>query len=221
MPRNRNLIMTFLSVALVGCASTRAPEVSEDGLSLVADDRFDTVYRLPNSDLGDYGSLVMAPCTVSFRDHWMRDQNRSRPATGNRVSQDDVDRITTALGEDCDTWFRETLSAEPAYPIIDPDASAQGALVVAPAIIKLDVNAPDVRGPGMVQNYTTSAGEMTLSLELRDGDTGTVLARIIDRQEDPDDLWMEWTTSVSNRADARRILRRWSERLRSYMDENT
>ncbi len=221
MPRSRYLIIALLTALVSGCATTQAPEISEDGLPRVSDDRFDTVYRMPDSDLGDYESLVMAPCTVSFRDHWLRDQNRSRPATGNRVDQDDVDRITAALSEDCDSWFKDALSKEPAYPLADENASTQGALVVAPAIINLDVNAPDVRGPGMVQNYTTSAGEMTLSLELRDGDTGTVLARIIDRQEDPDDLWMEWTTSVSNRADARRILRRWSERLRSYMDENT
>ena len=63
MPRSRYLIITLLTALVSGCATTQAPEISEDGLPRVSDDRFDTVYRMPDSDLGDYESLAMAPCT--------------------------------------------------------------------------------------------------------------------------------------------------------------
>ncbi len=37
--------------------------------------------------------------------------------------------------------------------------------------------------------------------------TGQMLVRVIDEQEDQDSYQMAWTTSVSNRAEAQRILK--------------
>ena len=221
MPWNRSVTITLFCALLTGCASTRAPEMTEDGLQRVSDDRFEAVYRLDGSDLGGFEAFTMQPCTVAFRRNWMRDHNRSRPATGNRVDQEWLDRAKATLGEDCDKYFKEALLEEPAYSLVDESERIDGVIIVAPGVVDIDINAPDVRGAANVRSYTTSAGEMTLSLELRDGATGQVLARIIDRREDPELQWLEWTNSVSNRADARRILRRWSERLRAYLDENT
>jgi hypothetical protein len=70
----------------------------------------------------------------------------------------------------------------------------------------------------MNRTYTTSAGQMTLVLELVDATTGDVLARVVDSQQDFDTARMQWTNSVTNRAAADRILRMWAKRLREGLD---
>ena len=91
-------------------------------------------------------------------------------------------------------------------------------LVLSPSIINLDINAPDTMSAGRSRSYTTSAGEMTLSLEVSDATTGEVLYRIVDRKRSRDTGRMEWTTSVSNKAEAERTLNRWADLLRQGLD---
>jgi hypothetical protein len=212
-------ILVFCGAVVVGCTSTpQEPEVTFDGLVLLPDAEFQRVYRLPDADLSGYSELGLAPCSVAFRKDWLRDQNRSRLDLGNRVRQEDVDRIKDALAEDCDRYFREALLEAPPYTLTDGFEDGQAVLVVRPSIIDLDVTAPDLRTSSPSRTYTTSAGEMTLSLELIDGTTGQVLVRVVDRQEDRQTYRLEWTNSVSNRADARRVLWLWSARLREGLD---
>lgn len=216
------LIVVISAVMLSACATAPTePEVTFDGLVQVPDTRLEKVYRLPGADLSGYVEFGLAPCEVSFRKNWLRDQNRSNIDLTNRVTQEDVNRIRDVLAEECTTYFRQALLEAPAYNVVEDFENGQDVLVVKPAIIDLDINAPDVQGAGMARNYTASAGEMTLSLELVDGTTGQVLVRVVDQQEDGDSYQLEWTTSVSNRAEARRVLKMWSERLREGFDAAT
>ena len=64
---------------------------------------------------------------------------------------------------------------------------------------------------------TADSGEMTLISELRDSVTGTLLARAFDRREDNGMMW-QWTNSVTNSADARRIITSWADTLRNALD---
>ena len=88
-------------------------------------------------------------------------------------------------------------------------------------IINLDISAPDTRSAGMQRTYTTEAGEMTLLLELFDGTTGEILVRVVDRQRSRESSRLQWTSSVTNQADARRILSRWASQFRKGLDEVT
>jgi hypothetical protein len=155
---------------------------------------------------------------VAFRKNWLRDQNRGSLDLGSRVTQQDVDRIRDTLSEECGSMFRDALLKEPAYTLTEEFETGEQVLVLRPRIVNLDVTAPDVRSSGRSRTYTTSAGEMTLVLEAVDGTTGQVLARAVDRQGARESFRAEWSTSVSNRAEARRILKRWAERLRAAMD---
>jgi hypothetical protein len=64
----------------------------------------------------------------------------------------------------------------------------------------------------------TDAGEMTLALELRDAVTGTLLAEARDRQRGIDRGRFTVANSVTNRAEAERVLRGWAMRLRDSLD---
>ncbi|MFV8817267.1 hypothetical protein [Haliea sp. E17] len=221
-----NLKALALAVC-VGVTACAAPEqkppagVTFDGLEPVPEAKFATVYKKPGADLSIYKTYGVAPCEVAFRKNWLRDQNQNRIDLTNRVTKKDVDRIKTQLGEMCTETFTKALQAPPPYTLVEEFTEGEEVLVLAPAIINLDINAPDIMSPGISRSYTTQSGEMTLLLELKDATTGDVLYRIVDRQKDFDDMQLQWTNSVTNRADAQRILNRWGKELRDGLDKVT
>jgi len=60
---------------------------------------------------------------------------------------------------------------------------------------------------------------MTLNLELYDSITGDKIVKATDQKRDYDQGYMQWRTSVSNRADAKRMMTPWAKALRSALDE--
>ena len=69
---------------------------------------------------------------------------------------------------------------------------------------------------GMSQSFSASAGQMTLYMQLYDGKTGDIIARIIDPEAAGDDF-VEVRNSVTNMADAERVLRRWATILNDHL----
>jgi len=216
--------MALVSAALLLAAcSSVAPQPTEtyDGLVLVPESRFSTVYRRPDVDLTHYDSFGLVRCEVAFKKNWMRDQNNTRMDLGSRVTQKDVDRIRERLSDACDKYFREALQQPPPYRLVESFSDGEQVLVLRPAIINLDIAAPDIRSAGVQRSYTTEAGQMTLVLEVLDGTTGQILLRVIDRQRAGESSYLQWTNSVTNQADAQRILGRWARQLREGLDEAT
>ncbi len=210
----------LVTALVTGCAS-QAPQETHDGLVLQPDSKFQEVYILPGADLSSYTEFGLADCSVAFRKNWLRDQNNSRMDLTRRVTQKDVDKIKDSLGEECTRFFRQSLQEAPPYQLVDEFENGEAVLVLRPAIINLDINAPDTMSPGINRTYTTSTGEMTLSLELFDGTTGQALARIVDRRRAPDMGRLQWTSGVTNKAEADRTLKRWAKNLREGLDKAT
>ena len=216
-------VLLVCAAAWLSACSTApsAPAQSYDGLVLVPDTRFGVVYRRPGADLTGYDAYGLAECQVAFKKNWQRDQNSSRVNLGDRVTQTDVDRIKDKLSEECGKYFREALEQAPPYQLVESFSDGEQVLILRPAIINLDITAPDTRSAGMQRTYTTGAGEMTLLLELFDGTTGEILVRVVDQQRSRDSSYMQWSSSVTNQADAKRILSRWASQLRKGLDEVT
>ena len=134
-------------IAVTGACSTipAEPTVTYDGLVLMPDTRFGVVYKRPNADLTAYEYYGIMACEVAFKKNWLRDQNKSRLDFSSRVTQKDVDRIKDKLGEDCATYFREALEQAPPYQLVEGFRDGEQVLVLRPAIINLDISAPDTR----------------------------------------------------------------------------
>jgi hypothetical protein len=114
--------------------------------------------------------------------------------------------------------FAEELTQNGGYEI--SDESAEDVMRITPRIVDLDVYAPDTRSsPGRTMSYTEQAGRMTLQLDIYDSVTGDLIAKTSDRQEAPRRGYMQWTTSVTNRAEARRMIERWAREFRERLDE--
>jgi len=193
-------------------------EAVVDGLSL--DKRVSGVefYVKPGTSLSQYQAYGLEPCAVSFKKNWLRDQNHSRPNLSSRVTQKDADRIKEKLSESCDAMVLAALQKEPAHKLVDQADKDSATLVLRPTVINLDVHAPDVQSATRTRSFTTSAGEMTLSLDIVDAATNETVARVYDRKKAHDNGRLELTNSVTNKFESDRTMRYWSKKLREALD---
>ena len=104
------------------------------------------------------------------------------------------------------------------YAVVDE--AADDVLLIRPAIINLDVNAPDTPTAGRSTTFASSAGEMTLYIEVYDSVTGDLITKALDRRvDDRNSSFYTWTNSVTNRAAAVRILKGWAGIIVKALDE--
>jgi len=94
-------------------------------------------------------------------------------------------------------------------------------LILRPAIIDLDVSAPDVRTAGRSRAYAATTGAATLFIELFDSLSGDILGRAIDRRAAGNVRGFAIQANrVTNRADARREFRVWADTLIEFLDQH-
>jgi hypothetical protein len=216
------LIPVSLATILLAAAGTaiakqeELPEVTEDGLHRVPDSKMAVVYAEPGADLAQYKRIKLMDAYVAFKKNWARDQ-RSRSADRLRVTSNDVEKIKNDLAKEFQQVFRQTLE-DGGYEIVDE--SAEDVLLVRPAIINLDVNAPDTMRAGRSRSYTSNAGEMTLYIEIYDSVTGDLIAKALDRRADTSRQgYYTWTNSVTNKSAAKKILKGWADILLDALNE--
>ena len=210
------------ALSLGACTtSSDLPATTDDGLQRVEGARVDAAYMAPDADFSIYQRVNIARVEVSLQKNWLRDQNADRRNVSHKVTQEDADRIKAAIA----TSFREIFTEElkkGGYEVVaevDPTGDNEDLLLLLPSIIDLDVAAPDTQSPGRYRTYTTSAGSMTLGLEFRDSITGDTLGKVMDSREAPDRGYMQVSNSVTNKAEAERMLRRWAGMLVAALDK--
>ena len=206
------MILGAAPVAAVAKSKKEAPEYTVEGLKLVPNTKLALVYAEEGADLSQYDRIYITEPFVAFKKNWKRDQNRGTL----RVSNSDMDRIKKGVAE----LFMEVFTAEltkGGYSLANE--RAEDVLIVKPAIIDLDVKAPDVRSAGRSETFTTSAGSMTLYIELYDSETDDLLAKAVDRKADRDSGFMQWQTKVQNTRAAKKMMQPWAEALRTGLDD--
>ena len=205
-------LFAFLLVA--GSLSTAAqpPEITAEGLHLVKDTNLAMVYAQPGINLGQYRRVYLADTYVAFKKDWQRKQNRS---VTNRISNDDMAKIKSELASLFRQVFSEALQ-QSGYELAAE--RAEDVLIIKPAIINLDVIAPDSVSASNSHTYAESAGEMTLYLELYDSLTDDLIAKAFDRKTDRRTGYIRWQNRVTNRAAANRILQVWAGVLTEGLD---
>jgi hypothetical protein len=212
------LLLPILALAI---ASTPAlakkkdelPEYTVEGLKRVPNPKgLAIVYAEPGANLSQYRRVYITEPYVAFKKNWQRDQNRSATS---RVSTTDMDRIRKSVAEIFMEVFTKEL-ADGGYELADE--RAEDVLIVRPAIIDLNVTAPDIMRAGRSNTFTQSAGSMTLYIELYDAATDDLLAKALDPTADRQNAFMQWQTGPANRQAGKRMMKPWAEALRKALD---
>ena len=200
-------------VGLLACgaalaATSQLPAVSPDGLRLVPQSKVSAFYLLDGADFSGYRQLAILDCQVAFRKNWKRDQNSFR------VDDGDMARIKSDLAAQFKEVFVRELSAkgETLTTIAGPDV-----LILRPAIVDLDVAAPDTMEPG-ARSFSASAGRATLVLEFYDSVSGELLARGMDAEAAGSSGRVTVRNGVTNRRDAEMVLSRWARTLATFLE---
>jgi len=212
----RTLLVSLVASLLAACAAAPSsyPPVSTDGLQLLPHTTLAAVYMKPGADLGQYDKIALLDTYVSFAKNWQRDYNEEATFE-DQVSDKDMQTIRENVAKEFAREMTRVLSSQDGRQFVTTGGA--GVLILRPAIVNLQVTAPDLMTPGMEQTFVASAGSMTLYLELLDGKTGDLIARIIDPEAADDAGMAQVANGVTNTADFDRVVLRWAQLLNSHM----
>ncbi len=214
-------MQAYLTVTMAGIGLLAAgvgwaqnyPDTTIEGLPRIEHKRLDAVYWQPEATLDGYTKVIIEVPEVAFRKNWQRDQNRNR-GVSDRVTTEYMQGVRADLARRFVEIFTEELEAG-GYAVVAE--AGEGVLLLRPGIIDLDVYAPDVMAPFSITTYTTSAGRMTLQMDLLDSATEALIGRVIDRRRARENFTGQVTNSVTNRVEGDRMLRRWAQILRDSL----
>lgn len=202
---------------VAGAAYSASPteldkQMSYDGLERVKVKGISLAYRRAGATLAPYKRVKLDPVEVRFNRNW----NPTR--TGSRIplSAQARESIRTDMAKLVYDQFVKTLAAKGGYPVTN-EAGAD-VLRLRIYIVDLYINAPDNSSAGASYTFVTSAGEMTLYMELFDSESGQILARVADRQQARNANLMAMANSVTNIAEAEEITAAWARILRTALD---
>jgi hypothetical protein len=199
-------LLSFLCVA-VALAQNAGSEA--DALVKIKSKHADKAYLLPGADFSPYKKVIIAPSEVAFQKNWLRDMNNQAMSLSRRLSDKDAQKILAAARSGFDEIWAEAFKNSGYEVVTSP---GNDVLKLVPTVFDLYVNAPDIQSGERTKSYTVEAGQATLSLDVRDSISGTLLGRVVDNRTAGIDMGqMQWATSVSNRADFGQLFKRWAK----------
>lgn len=192
-------------------------EVTADGLHRVKNPAFGAAWAKPDADFAAYDKLILDLVSVSYK-------REPRGATHQRTGSNFV--LTEEQMENLKRRFRgafeEELSKSEHYELVETPGPR--VLRANAAIIDLVVTVPPQSSVGRETVYTSSTGEMTLLMELRDSLSGEILARVADRREarsagSAGGNTLYYSGPGANTYATRQIFRGWAQILRARLDQ--
>ena len=192
-----------------------AEGISFDGLKSVDDSVVYMAYIDPEADFSVFQRVMILDPFVSFTSDWQRDQNRNRRRN---INANDMERIKTDTANLFREVFTEQLEAA-GYEVVNQ--ADYDVLLLRPAIIDLNITAPDTRTAGRSTTFTATAGAATLYIELFDSVNGTIIGRAADRKAARNSRGnLSWSNRVTNRQEATRMFRGWADTLVAFLDKH-
>ena len=195
------------------------PEISHDGLHKVAKPKnSDLAYLRPGVDFSEYNTIKILEPYIAFNKNWQDNYNSGQPGTS-KVSSRDMERMI-ARGKELFTKEFEKVLEKKGYPVVTE--IGEDTLIVRPAIINLEVNAPDPNNTNGTWNkiYTDGAGFATFYVEFFDGPSSQILGRAVDSKGNGDDgmSWRIARTRSTNTNDARNAFNDWATAIANGLD---
>jgi hypothetical protein len=190
-------------------------EVTFDGLVRVEKSVADAAWVKPTLDLTPYRKLMVVSQGVSFRKLEPVSDFQARKESQFPVKEENKERLSRELK----TAFETELAKLERYEIVNtpgPDV-----LLLVGAVIDVVSNIPpdiDSARFGRGGVYLTSVGDATLVIELRDSESGEILARAADRRAAESPFAFE-VNNVTGWTEVRRLASYWASLLRRRLEE--
>jgi len=209
------LLVAVAPVALAEEKTGAEPERSFDNLVMVEDAAVKMAYIDPDADFSVFKRVAILEPYVAFRSNWQVDQNRNRHRN---IRSRDMERVKEDVATQFERVFTERLEAA-GYEVVD--VASEDVLLLRPAIIDLDLIAPDTRTASRSRTFTVSSSAATLYIQLFDSLSDDIIGRAADRREVRSSSGViSWSDSVTNNADARRMFGRWADTLIEFLDKH-
>jgi hypothetical protein len=210
------LVLLTLVAGSPAVAREKLPEVSKDGLHLMKHSKVRIAYVKPGATLDKYSKVKILDCFVQFQKNWKRDYNLDEVGLEGRITDKDMEAIKQRLAAEFKQVFTTELT-KAGHPVVD--TTGADVLLLRPALLNLEVTAPDTMRPEMGNNWVASAGQMTLYMEFYDSATSTLLGRVIDPEAGQNGGIAMQANRVTNKEEADRILRHWAKLLNDHLQD--
>ncbi|HEX4389146.1 MAG TPA: DUF3313 family protein [Steroidobacteraceae bacterium] len=200
--------------AATSAGSGSAQQVLPNGLHLVSQTPQRILYVRPGANFSKYTKVKILDCFVAMQKNWQEDYNQQVSNLDQIVTDADIQTIKNRLSTQFKQEFTKELTAG-GYPVVD--TTAPDVLLLRPALLNIQVTAPDLLSADPVGTIIRSAGSGTLFLELWDPVSKTILARVIDSQADQQSVAQTFNFSTNKDA-ADAILKKWADNLVKHLD---
>jgi hypothetical protein len=190
-------------------------EVTHDGLVRVQKSVVDAAWVKPTLDLTQYKKLMVVSQGVSFRKLEPVSDFQARNESQFPVQEENKERLSRELK----TAFEAELGKLERYELVN--APGPDVLLLVGAVIDVVSNIPpdiDSARFGRGGVYLTSVGDATLVIELRDSESGEILARAADRRAAESPFAFE-VNNVTAWSEVRRLASYWASLLRRRLEE--
>jgi hypothetical protein len=210
----RPWLAAALAATLLGSPALAAklPQTTPQGLVLQPNTKLSAVYLAPGTNLANYDRYALVDAFVEFKKGYMDEQNEDIPFS---VSKQWMDQTTAELAVEFKKQFTKVMSQKGGFQqstMTGPDV-----MVLRPAIVNLDITAPDTMQPG-VTSFVSSAGSMTLYLEVYDSMSNKLIAQIYDAESGEGDGRMSWATGPGNLQAADYVIDQWANTIRRALE---
>lgn len=206
--------------AVAACSSTPAPppsiapdaERSVDGLYLVDNSAFQLAYTKPELDLTPYTAFMLDEVEVAYQ----------KDPQGRRSNSPDANfALSTTQMQNLKDHFREelvnALTEGDGFELVDTPGPNVAELDAY--LIDLVVRFPTERTGGRDDSYVASYGEVTMVLEIRDSQSGEVLARVAERADPTRSTYqLAEVNPTFVRSDVNQLFRHWAEKTRERLE---
>ncbi|MEH6580759.1 MAG: DUF3313 family protein [Halioglobus sp.] len=161
-------------------AKSAPPEVTPDGLVLEKRGAFQNTWIHPDADFSKYNQVMLVDGRVEYRDVGPVQNSRSSHLRSNEryfgISEKDRERFEQRVGE---SFNKQLVRSSRKFDIVEQ--AGPGTLILRGHLVDIASTVPpQLAGSGEV--YSNSVGEVTLILELFDGETGKPLAMAIEKR---------------------------------------
>ena len=212
--------------ALAGCSSTPTfqtgedAEVTFDGLTRMEGTIMDVVWARTDIDLTGYRKIMLEDMGVEYRE--VSGPYSGRAGMGSTRIQSGsqtefrLDEATRALfEEEISDAFLEAMGSSDVFEIVE-EAGPDVLLVRGGLLDVVSRVPPD--SVGRTEVFIDSVGEATLILEIRSSVSNSIYVRAADGRAMSQAFDMQRSNRATNRAEVRRLGRRWGDMLREGLD---